>query len=314
MALIPPPLHSAAAAIFAAYEAKQDDGLRAHHGCSETGAECERAAWYSFRWVAASRFDGRLLRLFETGKREEARVFQNLRAIGCKVEGQRKQIRVSFLGGHGGGSLDGIVRRLPEAPKTKHVLEIKTHGAKSFADLGKKGVKDAKPQHWAQMQMYCGLAGLTRWLYFAVNKDTDELHIERGEFDREAFEALMARAERIVTASSPPARLSDDPEFYVCKMCRFRPVCHGQDVPRVSCRTCAHATPSLGPPHPTFWHCGKDRAWVSPGMQLDGCEQHRYIPALLANIAEPIDADEAANTVTYKRKDGSEFVNDRAGI
>lgn len=318
MAKIPPPLHSTVAAILKAYEDEQGDGLRAHLGGSEIGGECERATWYSFRWVARSRFDGRTLRLFETGKREEARVHANLRAIGCRVEGLRKQITVSAVGGHAGGSLDGRVRNLPEAPKTPHLLEIKTHNAKSFADLAKKGVKESKPAHYAQMQWYAGLAGLTRWLYFAACKDDDQIHVERGEFDRAEFDRLLAKAERVVTAAEPPAKLSDDPEFYVCKMCRFRGVCHGAEAPLVNCRTCLHSTASLGPPSPGFWHCGWDGFhwgnWLDVHAQSKGCPDHRYIPALLANIGEPIDADEAANTVTYRRNDGTEFVNDRAGL
>lgn len=305
-------MHSTAAAIYKAYEDAQGDGLRAHLGGSEIGGECERACWYAFRWVATNRFDGRLLRLFETGKREEARVHSNLRKIGCRVTGLRKQITVSAVGGHAGGSLDGIVKRLPEAPKTPHLLEVKTHGAKSFADLAKKGVRESKPAHYAQMQWYCGLSGLTRWLYFAVNKDSDELHIERGEFDKEAFATLMIRAIRVVEAAEPPAKLSDDPEFYVCKMCRFRGVCHGQAVPLVNCRTCLHSTADASDGN---WKCARWNHIRMPEQpQKIGCPEHRYIPALLANIGEAVDADEAANTVTYRRKDGSEFVNDRAGL
>ena len=311
---IPPPMHSTAAAIFAHYEAQADDGLRAHLGGSEIGGECERAIWYSFRWVARSKFDGRTLRLFETGKREEARVHANLRAIGCRMSGLKKQIRVTAVGGHAGGSLDGIVKRLPEAPKTPHLLEVKTHSAKSFADLCKKGVKDSKPQHYAQMAFYCGLAGLTRWLYFAVNKDTDELHIERGEFDRAEFDRLMERASRVVTAAEPPARLNDDKDYFVCKMCRFAPLCHGEALPLVNCRTCLHSTASEGPPAPGMWHCAHYGQWMDAVEQSAECPSHRYIPALLANIAEPIDADAEKNIVFYRRKDGSEFANDRAGI
>ena len=49
-----------------------------------------------------------------------------------------------------------------EAPKTWHVLEFKTHGVKSFADLTAKGVVLSKPQHAAQMQIYMHLTGIKR--------------------------------------------------------------------------------------------------------------------------------------------------------
>ena len=45
---------------------------------------------------------------------------------------------------------------IPEAPKTWHVLEFKTHNSKSFAKLEKEGVQKSNPMHYAQMQVYMG--------------------------------------------------------------------------------------------------------------------------------------------------------------
>ena len=51
-------------------------------GGSQIGNECSRALWYQFRWAWSPDFDGkRMLRLFETGDREEDRVLENLKAI-----------------------------------------------------------------------------------------------------------------------------------------------------------------------------------------------------------------------------------------
>ena len=159
-------------AIFAAYEAQASSGFRAHLGASLIGKECERALWFDFRWTTVHRHPGRLLRLFETGQLEEARLVRNLRSIGATVlevdPETGRQIRVQAHGGHFGGSLDGIALGLPEAPKTWHVLEFKTHSAKSFNDLAAKGVRGSKPQHFAQMQTYMHLTGLTRAMYVAV--------------------------------------------------------------------------------------------------------------------------------------------------
>ena len=91
-----------------------------------------------------------------------------------------RQWQVTALGGHFGGSLDAVAIALLEAPKTWHVVEFKTHSAKSFAMLKKEGVERGKPQHWAQMQVYMHLTGITRAMHVAVCKDTDEIHIERA--------------------------------------------------------------------------------------------------------------------------------------
>ena len=72
-------------AIFAAYEAQASSGFRAHLGASLIGKDCERALWFDFRWTTVHRHPGRLLRLFETGQLEEARLVRNLRSIGATV-------------------------------------------------------------------------------------------------------------------------------------------------------------------------------------------------------------------------------------
>ena len=130
-------------AIFASYEADRDDGFRPHLGASQIGKACERALWYDFRWVTRSGFPGRILRLFETGQLEEARIVRNLRRIGATVlevdPETGRQWRVEAHGGHFGGSLDGVALGLPEAPKTWHVLEFKTHWAEELPRARRQG-------------------------------------------------------------------------------------------------------------------------------------------------------------------------------
>jgi Uncharacterised protein family UPF0547 len=160
MAILPPPPTPTRSAIYAAYEANRDDGFRDHLGASLIGKHCERALWFDFRWVTPVQFSGRILRLFESGQLEEARLVRNLRATGATVLDRDpetgRQWRVEAHGGHFGGSLDAVAIGLKEAPKTWHVVEFKTHSTKSFFDLTTKGVAQSKPQHWAQMQIYTG--------------------------------------------------------------------------------------------------------------------------------------------------------------
>ena len=120
-----------------------------------------------------------MLRLFETGQLEEARLVRNLRRIGVTVldvdPETGRQWRVEAHGGHFGGrsmpSRSASSRR--RRPGTS--LEFKTHNAKSFRELRQpRASRKAKPEHWAQMQVYMHLTGLTRALYLAVCKDTDD--------------------------------------------------------------------------------------------------------------------------------------------
>ena len=292
-------------AIFAAYEAQASSGFRAHLGASLIGKDCERALWFDFRWTTVHRHPGRLLRLFETGQLEETRLVRNLRSIGATVlevdPETGRQIRVQAHGGHFGGSLDGIALGLPEAPKTWHVLEFKTHSAKSFNDLAAKGVVQSKPQHAAQMQIYMHLTGITRALYVAVCKDTDALHVERIEVDRAMAERLLEKAGRIIFAQHPPARISEDPAWFECRFCDHHAACHDGGGAAVTCRSCLHATPVEG-----GWHCARHDRMLTPAEQRAACGRHLFIPNLIPG--EVIDADD--DVVTYRMADGSTWTND----
>lgn len=311
MSVIPVPQHTTVNAILKGYEDRADDGLRPHLGASVLGNECSRALWYAFRWVTRRRFDGRMLRLFLTGTLEERRFLHELR----KIEGVEahdkdpetgEQFRFSAVGGHVGGSMDACAVGLPEAPKTWHVCEFKTHNDKSFSFLEKNGVEKAKPLHYAQMQCYMGWSGMDRALYLACNKNTDALYGERVRFDQAAFLELMAKAERVVTATEPMEKIKQDPDWYQCKFCDHHPVCHQGQVPAVTCRSCAYATPVLSGTDGE-WRCEWHDKVLQVADQKRACEEHLFIPPLVT-FAEPIDAGEG--WFAYKRRDtGRVFVN-----
>jgi hypothetical protein len=297
---LPEPVHThtTATAIVQWYE-KKVDGPRPHLGASEIGKPCDRALWYSFRWVTKKNFPGRIKRLFDTGFREEVRFLEELRGIGAEVydcdPDTKQQHRFSAIGGHFGGSCDAIGRGFPEAPKSWAIVEFKTHGAKSFKDLAAKGVEEAKPEHYAQMQVYMGLAELDRALYLAVNKDTDELHSEWIHFDKPAFAALLERAEKIIQAGEPPAGISTDPAWYQCKFCDHAATCHGEIAAQKNCRTCVHSSPIDG-----GWRCEAQLRDLSVEEQRVGCRSHLVLPPLVP-YAEAIDAGEGF--IKYEHKD-----------
>ena len=300
------------AAIYEAYVVCDDDDERVYLGASVIGEECARKLWYGFRWATEpEHFDGRMLRLFQTGHREESRMIDDLRRSGVEVwdvdPETGRQWDVSEVGGHFRGHLDGVALGVREAPKTAHLLECKTHNAKSFARLRAEGVRKAKPQHYAQMQVYMHLMSLKRALYLAHGKDDDMLHAERIEYDPVFAARLMALAHSIVTATTPPARLHDDPEArmaFACRYCQALAHCHHGAWARRNCRTCLYATPMLD--GDGRWLCERHDHELALEDQRAGCAQHLYIPALVPG--EQIDADEARGTVTYEVK-GVAFVD-----
>lgn len=317
MAAIPDREHSTAAAVLQWWEQNQESGHRPHLGASLIGHACERHLWLTFRWALAHRWDGRMLRLFDDGKRAEARFVAELRGIGCEVwdmdAATGDQFRVSAHGGHFGGALDAVVLGLPEAPKTPHVAEFKTSNDKLFKVLQKDGVRKAKPQHFDQMQTYMGLMDLTRAVYIAENKNDASIYVERIEFDPDQFGRIMERALRVIAATEPPPRISTDPAWHECKWCNHYPVCHGDTLPEVNCRTCAHSTPMLE--GEAAWRCDHRCVEIDLPAQRVGCNSHRYIPILLDRIATQRDATpepDGNHAIWYELKDGKPFVNGKA--
>ena len=305
MTALPPPPTPTLSAILAAYEAEQGDGFREHLGASLIGKSCERALWYDFRWVTGARFSGRILRLFETGQLEEARLVRNLRATGATVldldPQSGRQWRVEAHDGHFGGSLDAVAIGLLEAPKTWHVVEFKTHSAKSFRELAAKGVALAKPQHFSQMQIYMHLTGITRAMYIAVCKDTDDLHIERVTADADVAMRLLEKARRLITAKRPPARISEDAQWWECRFCDHRAACHEGGAAVITCRSCLHSTPVED-----GWRCARFDNALDRAAQRNACAKHLFIPDLVP--AEIVDA--GLDHVVYRMADGTHWIND----
>lgn len=304
-------------AIYEQYKKRGDaEQARTYLGGSAIGKECSRALWYGFRWASKVSFDGRMYRLFQTGHLAESRFVADLRSIGATVwehdPATGRQFSYSDVHGHMRGNLDAVAKNIPTGGNKPHLVEMKTHSDKSFSKLKKEGVKQSKPEHWIQMNTYMGWASLDRALYFAVNKDTDELYTERLEFDKVVFEKTIAKADTIIFATEPPAKLRDDPKYFTCNWCDHNAVCHGNRVPAVSCRTCVHATPERD--GDARWSCAKAGAdsSIPVGAQRTGCGQHLPLPFLLT-YAEPVDAGDG--WIEFKRKDtGAVFVVAADGV
>lgn len=253
-----------------------------------------------------------MLRLFARGQREEQHFVELLRMIGCDVkthddQGQQFHFKEPKLGGHLAGSIDGLVLGLPEAPKTWHVAEFKTHNDDSFKKLVKQGVREAKFEHFAQMQLYMLWTGLDRALYLAVNKNDDSLYSERVAFDEICAEGLVAKAKAVIEAQEPLSKLHADPTWWQCKLCDFHALCHQNQLPEVTCRSCLHATPISGDHLDAHWTCAR---WGDANIPLEEQRKahscHRYLPALIP-WADACDVN--GEDVAYQLVDGRTFSN-----
>lgn len=311
MVALPTTISPTIAAIDKAYADGQEVRFQRRLSGSIIGKECERAIWYIFRWAREpERFDGRMIRLFETGHREEPRAMAALAMAGIEISDRDpdtgEQWEFTALDGHFVVKIDGRGTGFLEAPKAEHIVGIKTHNAKSFAQLLKHGIAVSKPEHIAQAQTEMHCSGIHRFFYYAKNKDTDELYSGpdlRIHYDAAQALALMVKAERIKNADRAPARISDDPNFFGCRFCPSSQVCHAGQFSLRNCRTCLNSAPIAG----GVWHCARHDRVLSLPDQHSGCPDHLYLPSLVPG--EQVDADEANQTVTYQLADGSTWID-----
>lgn len=279
---------------------EEQSGFRNHLGASLIGQSCARKLWYSFHWALNERHEGRTIRIFDRGQREEERVIAWLRKAGCQVWNHDEagtQFRFEDCNGHFGGSIDGAVRGVPDLPTDETcLLEIKTHNDRSFNKLVVDGVEKAKPEHYIQCVVYCYKFNFKHALYLAVNKNDDRIHAEIIKADTQKAIAYITRAEAIITATEPPPRINDSPGWWECSYCQFKQICHFHDAPEINCRTCTHSTPAEN----RNWSCELNRQEV---QFQTGCEQHVYNPHLL-NGVEFLGGDEKQNYALLRLPNG----------
>lgn len=283
MAKIPDKIHSLPALIDEAMEREEaSKPSRGHMGISGLGMPCDRRLWLQFRWALTEHKEGRLLRLFARGHREEEMFVSLLRRVGVEMRDVLEKQRHVNLGKHVAGSMDGIaLSGIPEAPGTSHLLEFKTANRNSFNAIAKNGVMQEKWEHYVQMQCYMHATGLERAAYLVVCKDDDRLHYERIKYDKAVAEKAIERGQRIAMAERIPEPISRDPSWWQCKLCPFSDFCHpvNDDLPnpdlRVNLRTNANATPM------------EDGTWHDERWQYTVPEQHQDTDSGGTHILHP---------------------------
>lgn len=304
---IPAPIAHTAAAMDDAISALARSGDSSGVPMSAATSACDREIWYGLHWAAPlEKPKGPRERRFRTGLQYERWLLDDLRLTGADVqeidEATGKQVAVHLADGHLRGKVDGVATGIVEAPKTAHVVECKSMKAADFRAVLKHGVAKAKPDHWMQMQLYMHGLGLTRALYICANKDTDEVHTERVEYDATAALTTEARVERIAAAPQPPARAADDPASFTCRFCRAKEICHSGAWARFNCRTCLFSTP--GPAG--TWRCEKHGRGLDYKVAQAGCPDHRFIPDLVpGEQVDVLDGD----MIVYRLRDGSSWTD-----
>lgn len=268
-------------ASFEADSAEEADGLRNHLGFSILGRKCPREIYYPWRWALNVIHKGRILRIFQRGHDTEPKMVGWLERAGFTIQNvdpaTGKQYLASFLGGFFGGSADGIITGVPSwfsVPNLDDpgpgVFECKSHNTKSFCNMLQKGLVTAKPDHYAQMQCYMASFGCKWGLYCALNKNDEDIYFEIVPFQSAVAEALFEKAKDIALRTTPPKRISQDPNWYECKFCDYNSICHLNRLPHKTCRSCIFIQPRVKDGK-SEWYCSHFGTAVPPEWLKKGC-------------------------------------------
>ena len=249
-------------------------------GASGIGDRCARKIWYGFRWSDKPKFEARLLRLFNRGHLEEARFIALLLMIGVKVYQQDEtggQFRIKDADGYFGGSGDGIAIGVPDLPANESALcEFKTSADKPFQKVVKEGVREAKFEHYVQMQIYMRKMGIGNALYMVVNKNNDDLYAEIVPINITVADQFIDRGSQLVATDKPPQRISESASWFECKFCAYLPICHGDKKVEATCRSCVHVCK----PGDGVWACANTMGGYEPlnqHEQLAACPNYEAL-------------------------------------
>jgi hypothetical protein len=188
--------------------------------------------------------------------------------------------------------MDGVVLGLPQAPKTWHVLEIKSAAKWQDLDKAKRKVgekhalREWNATYYAQAVLYMDYAGLDRHYLVCVSPGARDWTSVRTEADPAWAAVLKAKAERIIFSDVAPDRIGG-PDCYACTKfggCDFYNICHGGDMAERHCRTCLHSEVR----REGGWACAQYGHELDKAAQEEGCNGQRFLPCLVPG--EQIDA------------------------
>lgn len=212
---------------------------RAYLGMSSIGHPCSRKLWYDLNNPNPRPHDAATLKRFADGHASEAVMAERLRLVpGLTLETEDPNGNQWGFSDHGGrfrGHMDGAILGLLQAPKTWHVWEHKCVGEKKQAELVKlkaeKGEKAALKAwdevYYAQACLYMHYSGMERHYLTCATPGTRTVVSVRTEHDPIHAAQLIEKAERILNARVPLAKISDDPAWWQCRLCDHAATCHG---------------------------------------------------------------------------------------
>lgn len=220
---------------------------RNYLGASLIGNPCSRQIWYQYKGYEQESFEAETLWNFEDGHRIEDITAARLRRVkGITLwthDDKGNQYGFMDYNGQFRGHCDGVILGILQAPKTPHVWENKCSADKKFnefvsvkAKFGDKlTLKNWNENYYAQAQLYMHYLKLDRHYTTVARAGGRDYASCRTEYDPEYADQIRDKAFKIINAKEAPPKISDKPDFFICRFCSFREICHGkEDAPTVS--------------------------------------------------------------------------------
>lgn len=304
---------------------------RGHLGCSEIGKECRAELWHSFRWNTTGEFDADTHLRFQDGHRSEDVMAEYIRRAGInlKTEFGGDQMRITMLGGHFAGSLDGMIfGGLPwhKSKDERTVWEHKAVNDTKFKKL-KELVAKYKDQavdyalmqwdevYYAQAQMYMlETKTESHWLTCSTAGCRDFTGVVT-KLDRNFAEALKYKAESIITADVCPDPAFSDPSFYKAKFLNARDLIYFGAMPAPNYRNSMLCSPVVDDSSDAIWHDCYLESSIHLSLQDKCPDHHLWIPSLVP-YARCVSMENSLHPryTVYELEDGTKFYNCQKGM
>lgn len=304
---------------------------RPHLGCSEIGKECRAELFHSFRWSVRSEFDADTHLRFQDGHRSEDVMAQYLKMAGVNLytEKNGKQFSVSVLGGHFAGSMDGLIYGGLPWHKKRNELTVWEHKAvndskfkkliKLVNELGEEAkitaLKEWDEVYYAQSQMYMHLTGAkSHWLTCSLAGCRDFTGAVTLYNQAEA-EALLAKAETIITAHTIPEKAFSDPAFFKAKFLNARDLIYFDKVPAPNARNSLFSFPVVDDSTDAVWWDEYDNQPIPLECQHIAPDFHLWNPTFIP-YARCVSMENSLTPryTVYELEDGTQFYNCQKGM
>lgn len=221
---------------------------------SAIGHECDAFVALSFRSFPEAMPSDEAARRMKLGRKIEEIVLDDMLETGLpvvKIDATTgRQWMFTGYEGHAKCYADGLLLW----DGIREPIEIKSMNTKRFAAVVSKGLKDAEPKYYDQIQTVMGLGGFVSGLFVAYNRDNSKYYVKRILFDLERWGVISLKIERALSGEG--RRISKDGSDWRCKMCGRFGACQKGEAPPVTKRECHHCIYS-SPDVSGQWWCDK---------------------------------------------------------